>query len=61
LDSREDSLGNLGAFLDGVLSVDEDLRLDNGDKSVGLADGSVPGEGVGGLRDRQLRGEVLGN
>jgi hypothetical protein len=32
------------AFLDGVVSVAKNLRLDNGHKAVGLADGGVPEE-----------------
>ena len=36
------SLIYLLAFLNGVVSVTENLRFDNGDKSIGLTDGSIP-------------------
>ena len=40
---------NLGALLDGVVSVLKNLWLDNWSKSVLLADRSVSGKSVGGL------------
>ena len=50
-DSAEDELGDACALFDGVASVSEDLRLDDGHKTVVLADGTIAGKGVCGLTD----------
>lgn len=50
----EDVLRDAGALLDGVVTVGEDLGLDDGHETVVLADGTVAGEGVGGLADGEL-------
>ena len=42
-DGGEDVLGNLGASLDGVGAVHQDLGLDDGHKAVVLADRPVAG------------------
>ena len=47
----EDKLGDACALFDRVGSVSEDLRLDDGHKTVVLADGTIAGEGVSSLTD----------
>ena len=42
-DGGKDVLRNLGASLDGVGAVHQDLGLDDGHKAVVLADRPVPG------------------
>ena len=42
-DGGKDVLRNLGAFLDGVRAVHQDLGLDDGHKAVVLADRPVAG------------------
>ncbi len=54
-DLGENSLGDLGANLDGVVAVSENLRFNNGSKTILLADGSIAGKGVSSLKDGQLR------
>lgn len=54
-DGRENSLGNISANLDGVITILEDFWLDNWSKSILLADRSVPGKGVSGLSNSSLR------
>jgi len=50
-DSGEDSLRGFGADLNAVVTVGEDLRLNDGHKTVVLADASVSGKRVSGLTD----------
>jgi hypothetical protein len=45
------SLGDLSTDLNGVVAVSENLRLNDGSKTVLLADSSVSSEGVSSLRD----------
>jgi len=59
--SGEDLLGDTGTLVDVVVAVGEDLGLDDGHKTVILADGSVAGEGVGGLANGELRGASISN
>ena len=40
-DNSEDSFSDLLADFNGMLTIDEDFRLNNGDKSVSLADSSI--------------------
>ena len=48
-------------YLDRVVSVHKDLGLNDGDKSVILADGGVTGQSPGSLLDGVLGGAVLGD
>ena len=48
-DSAEDELGDACALFDGVASVGKDLRLDDGHKTIVLADGTKAGEDMSGL------------
>ena len=50
-DLGEDTLGDLSANLDRVISISEDLGLNDGSETVFLADGCVPGKGVCSLED----------
>jgi hypothetical protein len=60
-DLGKNSLGDLSTNLDGVVAVSKDLRLDNGSKTVLLADHSVSSKGVSGLKYRELRGATTSN
>lgn len=51
VDGGEDALGDFLANFDGVITVDEDFGLDNGDESFRLADRSVSSEDIGVLED----------
>jgi hypothetical protein len=53
-DSGEHTLRNFGADLNGVLSVLEDLGLNDGDETIVLADGTVAGKAVGGFLDSKI-------
>ena len=53
-DSSENSLRDFGIHFDGVVSVGEDLWLNNGHESVVLADSSVSSKSVCGLNDCSL-------
>jgi hypothetical protein len=58
--SGEDALGDGGASLDRVVSVNHDLGLNDGYEAVVLADTTIAGESVGGLVDGELgRSTVL--
>ena len=59
LAGSEDSLRDLGADIDGVGSIGQDLRLDNGDESVVLADSGVSCKGVRILCNSKRSGLVL--
>lgn len=50
----EDSLGDISANFNAVITVSEDFWLNNWHKSIFLADGSVSGKGVGGLENSSL-------
>lgn len=59
VDRGQDFLGNFLAPLEVVVTVREDLGLDDRDYPGALADGGVTGEDVGVLEDGELRGTVL--
>jgi len=54
-DSTEYFLGNNSALLDSMITILEDLWLDNWHESVLLADGSVSSKGVSGLLNSGIR------
>ena len=51
----KNSLSYLSADLNGVISVSKNLRLNDGSKTVLLADSSISSEGVSGLNDGKVR------
>lgn len=53
-DSGENSFGDFSADLDGVVTILENLWLDDWDESVLLANRSVSGKGMGSLLDGGL-------
>ena len=55
----EHPLGDLGADLDGVIAVGDDLRLDNRAELVALADGGVLREVLNAHLDGEVRRDVL--
>ena len=55
------SFGDLSTDLNGVVAVSENLRLNDGSKTILLADSSVSSEGVGSLRDRKLGWAAISN
>jgi hypothetical protein len=57
-DSSENSLGNLSTCLDGMVTVNQDLWLNDWDKTVLLADRSVSGKSVGVGSDSSLGWEA---
>ena len=58
-DSSENSLRDFGIHFDGVVSVGEDLWLNNGHESVVLADSSISSKSVCGLNDCSLRWSAI--
>jgi len=58
-DDRQDSLGGLNAVLERVLSVHQDLGLNDGNESVLLADGSISSQTVGILQHGKRSGAAL--
>lgn len=55
VDGRQHGLGGGGAPVDVMGAVGEDLRLDNGDEAVLLADDGIAGQALGVELDAQLR------
>ena len=51
VDGSQHSLGNFLAHFNGVVAVDQNLRFDDGNESLRLADRSVSGQDVGVLED----------
>lgn len=56
VDGSQHSLGNFLADFDAVVAVDQNLRFDDGNKSLRLADRSVSGQDVCVLEDALRRG-----
>ena len=52
-------LGDLDAGLEGVGTIRQDLRLDDGDQTVVLADSTIAGQTGGVLLDGDVRGETV--
>lgn len=51
VDGSQHSLGNFLADFDAVVAVDQNLRFDDGNKSLRLADRSVSGQDICVLED----------
>jgi len=60
-DGGENSFRDRGTGLDGVGSISENLWLDDWDKSVVLADGSISSQSVGSLIDGELTWHSVAN
>lgn len=60
-DGGKHTLGHLGADIDAVASILEDLGLNDGHESILLADGSVAGKRMSGLSDGKLGGHTVTN
>lgn len=58
--SLVDSFGDLLADFNGMVSIGEDFGFDDGDESIGLADGSVSGEAPSVFLDGLLAGAAVG-
>ncbi|KHO52948.1 MAG: hypothetical protein QT04_C0013G0010 [archaeon GW2011_AR11] len=61
IDFLQDMEGHLLALADAVLAIDEHLRLDNGDKSLLMADFRVSRQVIGILLDERFRRRRGGN
>jgi len=60
-DSGEDSLGDVSADLNGVLTILKDLWLDDWHETILLADGTVSCERMSGLGDSNLSWTFVSN
>ncbi|GIX65846.1 amino acid adenylation domain-containing protein [Babesia caballi] len=60
-DGGQHALRHLGAHLDGVVAVGQNLGLDDGHQAVLLADGGVAGQGMRSLQHGQVGWLVLGH
>ena len=58
-DCGKDALRDFGAYLDAVVPVLKDFRLDNWYETVVLTNGTIAGEGVRCFSDSQLGGKTL--
>ena len=59
--SRDNNLSHMSIDFNGVVAVSEDLGLNNGSKTVLLADSSVSGKGEGSLLDGEVGWSAVTN